>query len=200
MRLIIRRFRFGCLLVVSLYPIYKSPGVLGEPFDVVRISFRCRWCARCARWKSHVCCSNPFTASRIDKKYSPHIPHYVAFVFSVSTGFDGDWLSFTHPCRYYSSSGKSSNVTELSVVILATLITFDLCQWLQHSAHGLSWNSDIFSQLHCNWPSKHVGWNSESRLVDKFRPVFSDEKGCFFLLVRESHYSKIYWHDYGVTV
>lgn len=114
--------------------------------------------------------------------------------------FDGDWLSFTHPCRYYSSSGKSSNVTELSVVILATLITFDLCQWLQHSAHGLSWNSDIFSQLHCNWPSKHVGWNSESRLVDKFRPVFSDEKGCFFLLVRESHYSKIYWHDYGVTV
>lgn len=44
--------------------------------------------ARVALGESHMFVVPTHSQRRFDKKYSPHIPHYVAFVFSVSTAID----------------------------------------------------------------------------------------------------------------
>lgn len=81
MRLIIRRFRFGCLLVVFIQYV-RAPACLANLLTLSAFHFDAGG-ARVALGESHMFVVPTHSQRRFDKKYSPHIPHYVAFVFSV---------------------------------------------------------------------------------------------------------------------
>ncbi len=195
MRLIIRRFRFGYLLVVFIQ--YKSPGAW-------RTFWRCphfvsMQVVRVAHGESHMFVPKPIHSACIHVGFTRNIfaTHSALYILHLYIQF---WrrLVFLHTSLYYRYSHKCDrtfggcfgDVTNLWFVPMVT--AFSTCAKLK-----FRYLSNYTATGHRNMSAG----TARQGLLTSFAPIFSDEKGCFFLsCIRESHYSKIYWHDYGDTV